>query len=215
MPEVDTLAVKPREYLPLLWIVFAALLGVSLLCGAAAVGVNDINQAAQAGTPAVGVVDFFVANINTVVAETVVAFSDIVSAPTFTPISTPTLTKTLIPITASATSTKTRRPTSTLDAADITVAPKTKTYTPSATNTPTNTATATYTSTNTPTATYTPTNTPTTTKTPSTTPSATSIPTDTPSNTPVPTDTPMPTDTDTPVPTDTAVPIDTISAPMP
>ena len=219
MQETDSLKVNTREYLPLIWIIVAAVLGASLLCGTAAAGISEMNRIALAGTPTVGIVEFLVANLNTAVVETVVAFSDVIGAPTvvFTPFSPDDL----IPVTGdlTLTSTQTGVPTPTYFFLTSTPEPPTKTYTPTKTptKTPTNTPSFTPTNTATFTPTYTPTNTPTPTDTPTPTYTYTPIPTDTPT----PTDTPIPTDTDTPVPTltptpeDTPIPTDTPGAPLP
>lgn len=205
MQETDTLKVNTREYLPLIWIIVAAVLGVSLLCGTAVAGVSEMNRIALGGTPTVGVVEFLVANLNTAVVETVVAFSGVIDAPTaaFTPLSPGDL----IPVTGdlTLTSTQTGVPTPTYFFLTSTPEPPTKTYTP--TKTPTNTPSFTPTNTSTFTLTYTPTYT--------YTPTDTHTPTPTDTDTPTPTDThtPIPTDTDTPEPTLT--PTDTPEAPLP
>jgi hypothetical protein len=212
--ETDTIEVSLKDYLPLIWVVVAAVLGISLLCSAAAVGVNDINAAALAGTPTVGVVDFFVSNINTVIAETVVAFSDIVSAPDST--SSPTGTDMSIPVTGG---TPTFTPTLALSPFPTFIFPRTS-RPPTRTNTPAPTRTYTFTPSSTVTPSNTPTFTPSNTITPSNTPTFTPSNTPIPTNTPPDTDTPVPpTPTDTPVPPDTQVPTnspvatDTFSAP--
>jgi hypothetical protein len=192
--DIEHVVVKPKEYLPLLWIVLAAVLGVSLLCGTAVIGVNDINQAALAGTPTVGVVDFFVANINTVIVATVEAFSEVVSMPTITPTTIAAITPKPSP---TLTATRTRRPTATFSGPKESSSQEKATPVPSATFTAFPTATATFTETTPPT--WTPSPLPTLVE-PTITPSAT------PSDTPVPTDDPEA--TNTPV-----VPTPTISVP--
>jgi hypothetical protein len=73
--EPEMTAARPKDYLPLLGIVAAAVLGVSLLCGAAVVGIGDINNAVTIGTPSAGLVDFVISNMNTMIVETVQGFS--------------------------------------------------------------------------------------------------------------------------------------------
>ena len=199
MQETDTLKVNTREYLPLIWVLVAAVLGVSLLCGTAAMGVSEMNRVALAGTPTVGIVEFLVANLNTAVVQTVVAFSDVMAAPTvmFTPLSPNDLVQVTADMTVTSTMTSTSTPT--FFFLTNTPLPPTRTFTP--TRTPTNTPTFTPTHT----LTFTPTFTPTLTHTPSFTSTLTF--TNTPSDTPSPT----PTDTDTPEPTFTPTPEDTLT----
>ena len=66
---------KAKEYVPLLGLVMAAVIGVSLLCGVAVVGISDINNAIPLGTQTAGLVDFVISNMNTMIVETVQAFS--------------------------------------------------------------------------------------------------------------------------------------------
>jgi hypothetical protein len=189
--------VRVKDYLPLLWIVAAAILGCGLIFGAGAVGLQDINNAAPRGTGTVGFMDFTISNMNTMIAETMQAFSNLNSALQPTPgdifaSNTPTIGSGIVTVTPSpaffAPQGTSTRPTPT----------STRTPTPTATNTPTFTPTKTPTSTDTPTSTPTPTDTPTPTPTDTDTPTSTPTPTDTP--------TPTPTDTDTPTPTDILIP---------
>ena len=204
MQESETMVVRGKDYLPLWGIVAAAVLGVSLLCGAGVVGINDINNAVSVGTPTAGIVDFVISNMNTMIVETVQAFSLPVIANT----NIATLAPTSTPV---AFNTSVSFPLATLSLPGQTShppLPHTSTYTP--TNTLTSTPTPTPTNKPTSTATYTPTptptNTPTDTATPTPTDTDTPTPTDTYTPTPTDTDTPTPTDTDTPTPTDTDTP---------
>jgi len=207
--EPETIVVRGKDYQPLLGIVAAAALGVSLLCGVGVVGINDINNAVSIGTPTAGIVDFVISNMNTMIVETVQAFS--------LPEMTNTNAATLAPTT---TLTPTNRPFAFKTAAGFLFAtsipprrtsgpppPSTGTYTPLPTSTntpkPTATYTPTQTSTNTPSPTFTDTPTPTDTHTPTPTDTHTPTPTDTHTPTPTDTDVPTPTDTDVPTPTDT------------
>jgi len=191
--------VRGKDYQPLLGLVAAAVLGVSLLCGVGVVGINDINNAVSIGTPTAGIVDFVISNMNTMIVETVQAFSlpEITNTNTATLVPTTTLTPTTRPVifkTAAGFLFATLIPPGLTSAPPL---PRTSTYTPLPT--PTNTPK--------PTATYTPTHTPT--NTPSPTFTDTQTPTDTHTPTPTDTDTPTPTDTDIPTPTDTDVPTPT------
>lgn len=209
MQEQEATLVRGRDYLPLLGIVMAAVMGLSLLCGAGLVGISDINNAASMGTPTSGVVDFVISNMNTIIVETVQAFSLPVIAntdiATLAPTSTPVAFKTSasFPLATLSLPGQTSYP----------LLPRTSTYTPLNTLTSTSTSTPTLTPTNTPTLTathtptFTPTNTPTDTPTPTPTDTPTPTPTDTDTPTPTDTATPTPTDTDTPTPTDTDTPI--------
>ena len=94
MPEQEP-TVRVRDYLSLLWIVAAAVLGMSLLCGVAAMGINDINNAALIGTPTVGIVNFVISNMNTLVVETAQGFPQAQLFNTLTP--SPTDTSTVVP----------------------------------------------------------------------------------------------------------------------
>ena len=204
MQESETMVVRGKDYLPLWGIVAAAVLGVSLLCGAGVVGINDINNAVSVGTPTAGIVDFVISNMNTMIVETVQAFSLPVIANT----NIATLTPTSTPV---AFNTSVSFPLATLSLPGQTShppLPHTSTYTPlnTLTSTPTPTPTNKPTSTATYTPTPTPTNTPTDTATPTPTDTDTPTPTDTYTPTPTDTDTPTPTDTDTPTPTDTDTP---------
>ncbi len=198
MQESETIVV------PLLGIVAAAVFGVSLLCGAGVVGISDINNAVSIGTPTAGVVDFVISNMNTMIVQTVVAFSP----PEITNTSTATLAPTN---TFVAFGTPTGFPLATLLPPGRTSRPppaRASTYTPlpAPTNTP-KPQPATYTPTLNPTNTHIPTFT----DTPIPPDTVTPIPPDT--DTPIPPDTvtPIPPDTDTPIPpdTDTPVPPDT------
>lgn len=204
MQESETMVVRGKDYLPLWGIVAAAVLGVSLLCGAGVVGINDINNAVSVGTPTAGIVDFVISNMNTMIVETVQAFSLPVIANT----NIATLAPTSTPV---AFNTSVSFPLATLSLPGQTShppLPHTSTYTPlnTLTSTPTPTPTNKPTSTATYTPTPTPTNTPTDTATPTPTDTDTPTPTDTYTPTPTDTDTPTPTDTDTPTPTDTDTP---------
>jgi hypothetical protein len=135
------------------------------------------------------------------------------SAPTPTPASTITPTKTPTPSltpTATATRTPTHTPSPTASATRTATATPTATRTPTATTTPTYTATATPTATLT--ATYTPTATPTATHTPTYTPTATPTPTHTATYTATYTPTATPTATHTPTHTPTATSTPTYTA---
>jgi hypothetical protein len=179
--EPETIAVRGKDYLPLLGIVMAAVMGLSLLCGAGIVGINDINNAVSIGTPTAGLVDFVFSNMNTMIVETAQAFSLPEIADTNTSTLTPTIT--LVAFKTSASFPLVTLPP--LGQISRPLSPYTSTYTPLPTPTSTPTKlTATNTSTLTPTATKTLTLTPTATDTP----------------VPTATDTPVPTDTDTPVP---------------
>ena len=197
--------------------VVAAALGMSLLCGVAVMGINDINNAALIGTPTAGIVNFVISNMNTMIVETVQVFSQ--PNPSKTALPSATTTATIIPtgthvlLDSLLGSTPVNQfggpfqpPTSYLSATPTLTAIPTRTPSPAPTLT----------------ATHIPTNTPT--LTPTATLTRTPIPTDTDvpptdTNTPVPpTYTPTPTDTDTPVPptdTDTPVPTDTPTDPPP
>ena len=206
MQESETMVVRGKDYLPLWGIVAAAVLGVSLLCGAGVVGINDINNAVSVGTPTAGIVDFVISNMNTMIVETVQAFSLPVIANT----NIATLAPTSTPV---AFNTSVSFPLATLSLPGQTShppLPHTSTYTPlntlTSTPTPTPTPTNKPTSTATYTPTLTPTNTPTDTATPTPTDTDTPTPTDTATPTPTDTDTPTPTDTYTPMPTDTDTP---------
>ncbi len=205
MQEPETIVVRGKDYLPLLGIVAAAVFGVSLLCGAGVVGINDINNAVSIGTPTAGIVDFVISNMNTMIVETVQGFSlpEITNTNTATLAPTTTLVAIKSPVSfplvtlASPGRTSLPRP------------PRTSTYTPlpAPTNTP-----------KPPTATLTlaPTNTliPTFTDTPIPPDTATPIPTDTDTPTPPDPPTPIPTDIDTPTPTDAATPTDDPTTPI-
>jgi len=82
--------VRGKDYLPLSGIIIAAVFGISLLCGAGVLGINDINNAVSIGTPTAGVVDFVISNMNTMIVQTVIAFS----APEVTNTNTVTLAPT-------------------------------------------------------------------------------------------------------------------------
>jgi len=90
--------VRVRDYLSLLWVVAAAVLGMTMLCGVATVGINDINNAVLIGTPTAGVVKFFISNMNTLIVETAQVFPQqqlvITPTPTSTNTNTPTSTNT-------------------------------------------------------------------------------------------------------------------------
>ena len=180
MQEPETIVVRGKDYLPLSGIIVAAVFGVSLLCGASVVGINDINNAVSIGTPTAGVVDFVISNMNTMIVQTVQAFSQ----PEVTNTDTVTLTPTN---TFVAFNTPASFPFGTFVPPGRTFRPpvaRTSTHTPlpAPTNTPKPQP-----------ATYTPTLNPTNTR----------IPTFT--DTPIPPDTvtPIPPDTDTPAPPDT------------
>jgi hypothetical protein len=104
--ESQTIVVRGKDYLPLGGIVAAAALGVSLLCGVSVIGINDINNAVAIGTPTAGIVDFVISNMNTMIVETVQAFSqpEIMNTNTATLAPTITLTpkKTLVAFKTSA-----------------------------------------------------------------------------------------------------------------
>ena len=175
MQEPETTVVRGKDYLPLLGIVAAAVFGISLLCGAGVVGINDINNAVSIGTPTAGVVDFVISNMNTMIVATAHAFS----LPEITNTNTATLTPTT---TLVVFKTSVSLPLATLFSPGRTShppPPRTSTYTPLPA--PTNTLKPP------PPATYTPTINPTDTR----------IPTFT--------DTPIPPDTDTPIPPDTPI----------
>jgi hypothetical protein len=208
--ELGVTEVKGKDYLPLLGIVVAAVLGFSLLCGAGVVGIDDINNAVSIGTPTSGIVDFVISNMNTMIVETVQAFS----LPVITNTNTATLapTTTLVAFTPSA-----GFPLVTLSSPGRTSRPPsqpTSTYIPLPTSTNTmNPPPATHTPTLTPTNTLTPTDTPSPTNTqiPTDTPTSTvtQISTDTPTSTVTQISTDTPTPTDTPNPTNTQIPTDT------
>ena len=170
--------VKAKDYVPLLGLVMAAIIGVSLLCGVAVIGISDINNAVPIGTQTEGLVDFVISNMNTMIVETVQAFSQPESVSAISPTNTGTLflTGTLV---ASNTPTGTF-----VGSTRTSTSPPNR---PARTKTPTPRPTATYTL-----------------RPPSSTPRPPSTYTPTPTNTytlvpTIPTDTPDPTSTDTPV----------------
>jgi hypothetical protein len=209
--EQEPTSVKAKDYLSLLWMVLAAALGMSLLCGVAAVGINDINNAALIGTPTAGIVNFVISNMNTMIVETVQVLSQ--SNPSKTPLPTDTNTATVTPTGTHVLLNSLLGPTpvnsfhfgaTSQPSNNYLSSTPTPTLIPTRTPSPTPTQTATHIPTNTPT----PTPTATLTRTP--TPTATDVPpTDTYTSVPTNTYTPIPTDTYTPVPTDTYTPIPT------
>ncbi len=205
MQDLEVPSSSRREYLSLLWIVTAAILGCLLLGGTAAVGVNDINRRVLTGTPTTNIVNYIIYNLNTAVVATVVEFSTLVPPPIVRPSQTATITTSpTITSSASVTSAFFVPPTSAghgnANGNLLPSATSTKTMAPLLT--PTKISTSTKVPEPTQTSTLVPSNTP--------NPTNTLVPTDTPvppTDTAVPpTDTVPPPDTDTPVPPPTTYP---------
>ncbi|MEP6895333.1 MAG: hypothetical protein ABI986_06980 [Chloroflexota bacterium] len=173
MQDTEAIPLKAKDYFPLLGLVGAAVLGMSLMCSAALVGMNDINNAIPLGTPTVGIVDFVISNMSTMIVQTVQAVS--VPEINSTSSATPTVTATNL---GTNTNTATSYPTQNLFL-------PTKTFIPpqhpnnTSTPVPVHTLTATPIPTNTPQPTATHTDIP--------VPTLTPIPVDTPTDIPPPT----------------------------
>ncbi len=190
MQEPEVPPSSRHDYLSLLWIVTAAILGCLLLGATAAVGVNDINHLVLTGTPTTNVVNYIIYGLNTAIVATVGEFSTLVPPPLAKPSQTATVTSSpTIISSASITSVFFVRvtPTGRGNDANPPLPTVTTTKTPAPTWTPFKIPTSTSTKVPAPTQTFTP------------------IPT----NSPFPTDTPVPTDTLAPPPTDTPIPPDT------